>query len=135
MVQAEDPTKYPKKGLGERRNGVGIAEIENVCVTPANVVLSHKDKKDVESPAAQIVRGTVKWEYIYAILGLVLGFACIIGGLVLCLHGIAGHVSWTASLLGLSSKINDAPPGVVLFIVGIFIIMATRPKIRLKNIR
>jgi hypothetical protein len=49
------------------------------------------------------------------------------------LHGVAGHTSWTASLLGLHSNVSDAAPGVVLFIVGLFMIWATKPKVKLKD--
>jgi len=80
--------------------------------------------------------GTAIWgEYIYGILGLVLGLSSIIGGIVLGLHGVAGSTSWTAEVLGLKSTINDAAPGVVLFIVGLFMVWVTKPKVRLRDIR
>jgi len=86
------------------------------------------------SHSAAIVASAVRGEYIYASLGLVLGLAAIIFGSVLCLNGVVGKTSWSASLFGLTSKINDAAPGVVLFIVGLFMIVATRPKIKLKDL-
>jgi hypothetical protein len=77
----------------------------------------------------------VRGEYGYAKCGLVLGLASIIGGLILCLNGVVGTTSWTAKLLGLESQINDAAPGVVLFIVGIFYVFITRPKVKMKDLR
>jgi hypothetical protein len=80
------------------------------------------------------VATAVRGEYLYGMLGLILGLAAIVFGSVLCLHGVAGSTSWSASFLGLSSNINDAAPGVVLFIVGLFMIVATKPKVKLKDI-
>jgi C4-dicarboxylate transporter len=85
--------------------------------------------------AGMIVAAAVKSEYQYAKLGLALGLASIIAGTILGLHGVTGATSWTAKVLGLESKINDAAPGVVLFIVGIFYVWITKPKIKLKDIQ
>jgi hypothetical protein len=68
-------------------------------------------------------------------LGLLLGLASIIGGVAMGLNGVAGATSWTASLLGLKSQVNDAAPGVVLFIIGLFMIVATRPRVNLKDLK
>jgi hypothetical protein len=70
------------------------------------------------------------YQFIYSVLGLVLGFICIIGGIVLFFGGITGSVSWTAKMLGAESKVSDAAPGAVLFIVGIFMVLITRFKIK-----
>ncbi|HKX83235.1 MAG TPA: hypothetical protein VJL58_03355, partial [Pyrinomonadaceae bacterium] len=61
--------------------------------------------------------------------------SCIVGGVVLGLNGVAGSTSWTAKLLGMESSINDAAPGVVLFIVGLFIVYATKPNVTMKDIK
>jgi hypothetical protein len=53
---------------------------------------------------------------------------------VLGLHGVAGHTSWTASLLGFSTNLNDAAPGVILFVVGIFIVLITGFKVKASEI-
>jgi hypothetical protein len=82
-----------------------------------------------------LVGAAIKGEYRYAALGLILGLATIICGTILGLHGVAGKTSWTASLLGLQSQISDATPGVVLFVVGIFLVWITKPKVDLKDIR
>jgi len=87
------------------------------------------------SHSADILRQAVKGEYQYAKLGLVLGLATIIGGVLLGLHGVVGHTSWTAKVLGLQSQINDAAPGVVLFIVGIFFVFITKPRVDLGDLK
>ena len=65
-------------------------------------------------------------QLIYSMAGIVLGFICVIGGIVLFLNGVVGSTSWTAKILGAESTINDAAPGTILFIVGLFIIFITR---------
>ena len=67
-----------------------------------------------------------QFHLIYSLLGLVLGLACILGGIILCLHGVVGSTNWTAKFLGAESKISDAAPGVILYIVGFFIVWITR---------
>jgi hypothetical protein len=86
-------------------------------------------------PGERLLSSAIAGEYRYAILGLSLGILAIIGGVVLGLNGVAGSTSWTASLLGLESKINDAGPGVVLFVVGLFMIHTTRPRVKLRDLK
>lgn len=64
--------------------------------------------------------------------GLVAGVLCIISGMALCYLGIKGTMTWTAKILGSESKMWDASPGAILFIVGVFIIMITNPKFKHK---
>jgi hypothetical protein len=81
-----------------------------------------------------LARDTVRREYRYATGGQILGFSSIIGGCTLFIHGVAGNTSWTAEVLGLKSNVTDAGPGTVLFIVGLFMVFVTRPKVKLKDI-
>ena len=91
--------------------------------------------ESARSAAERLIAGAIRGEFIYATLGLVLGLASITGGIILGLHGVTGSTSWTALLLGFKSQINDAAPGVVLFIVGIFFVVATRPKVKLRDLK
>ena len=68
----------------------------------------------------------MKLKFVYSLVGLLVGFSCIIVGMVLGLSGVVGHTSWTASVIGLSTSLTDAAPGVVVFIVGIFMVWITR---------
>jgi hypothetical protein len=68
-----------------------------------------------------------QYQFFYSIAGLVFGLCCVIGGIVLFLHGVTGTTkSWTASMLGLQSSVTDVPAGVVLFTVGMFVVFITR---------
>jgi len=66
------------------------------------------------------------FQLIYSLAGLILGFVCIIGGIILFLHGVTGSISWITTALGAESKISNAAPGAILFVVGLFIILFTR---------
>lgn len=73
------------------------------------------------------------YQLIYSVLGLVLGLVCVIGGIVLFLHGVAGSTNWIAKILGAESQISDAAPGAVLFVVGLFIVWVTRFKLKIRR--
>lgn len=86
---------------------------------------------DVPSRLSERYWGTAtKYAFWYSILGLVVGLACVLAGVVFVLHGVGGGTSWTADLLGLKSELSDAAPGVVFGILGLFIIWATRFRVR-----
>ena len=87
------------------------------------------------SHSARLIGAAIWGEYIYGALGVILGLSCVLGGIILGLRGVTGSTSWTASVLGLESKISDAAPGVVLFIVGIFLVWITKPKVKLKDLK
>ena len=65
--------------------------------------------------------------------GLVLGAISMIAGTILFLFGIVGSTSWTAHLLGAESKISDAAPGSVLFVVGLFVVLISRFSMRIQT--
>jgi len=71
-------------------------------------------------------REAARYHLIYSLAGLILGLACIIGGIILFLRGVTGATSWIASLFGAKSQISDAAPGAILFIVGMFVVYITR---------
>ncbi len=72
------------------------------------------------------IRQLMRYKLVYSMTGLVLGLAGMLGGIVLFLYGVTGTSSWTAKILGTESTLTDAAPGAVLFIVGLFIVIATR---------
>ncbi len=88
-----------------------------------------------QSATERLLSQAIQGEYRYAMLGLILGLATILGGVILSLHGIAGSTSWTAKLFGLESHLNDAAPGVVLFVVGIFFVWSTRPRVKMRDLQ
>lgn len=79
----------------------------------------------------EIVTAYLRHRFIYSLAGLGLGLICIVGGTALLLNAVAGTTTWTASLLGFETKLNDAAPGVVLFVVGIFLVLITRHKVQI----
>ncbi len=101
--------------------------------------LTSKDRKNNQtvrtSKSSELINRAIKGEYIYGIIGQILGFISILGGIILCVNSVTGSTSWTAKLFALESNITDAAPGVVLFIVGIFIVWATRPKVNMKDFK
>jgi hypothetical protein len=66
--------------------------------------------------------------------GLVLGLVSMIGGSVLFLNGVAGSTNWTAKILGNESTITDAAPGAILFVIGLFVVIVTRFKVKTDHI-
>lgn len=86
--------------------------------------------REMNDPSAH--RHLALLHLIYSICGLLLGLACIIGGILLFLHGVTGSTNWTANILGAESTITDAAPGAVLFVVGIFLVLITRYTTRVK---
>jgi hypothetical protein len=70
--------------------------------------------------------------YLYGLGGLIVGAICILAGVALFLLGLTGKTSWTISVLGARSQVWDAAPGVVLFLVGLLIVYATRPVVKIQ---
>jgi hypothetical protein len=89
-------------------------EIIQMIVVPG----SHDDR--------ELYRRAAKYQFWYSVLGLLVGIICVVAGMLLLLHGIAGHTSWTASILGAKSELNDAAPGVVFAVLGLFVIWVSR---------
>lgn len=86
------------------------------------------------SSSEAVIKAAIFGEYVYSCIALILGLSSIIGGSILCIYGVTGHTSFTANLLGLNANLNDAAPGVVLFVIGLFMIWATRPKVKLGDL-
>ena len=72
-------------------------------------------------------------QLIYSLAGLLLGLACVIGGIGLFFHGVAGSSSWVGEVIGVKSKLSDAAPGTVLFVVGLAVVWVTRFSVRVKQ--
>jgi len=98
-------------------------------------MIGNKDKfKQQGGMSESLKKSFLAHEYQHGKIGLFSAVLCILGGVVLGLAGIVGHTSWTAKALGFESQITDAGPGVVLFIVGLFLTFFTRPRPRLKDL-
>ena len=77
-------------------------------------------------------REVTRYEFTYSMWGLVAGVLLALVGVVLLIHGVAGSASWTTKVLGAESEISDAAPGVILFIVGLFVVYITRFRVQVK---
>lgn len=71
-----------------------------------------------------------KYQFMYSVTGLLLGLAAIIGGIYLFVQGVSGASDWYIKLIGAESKIVQAAPGAILFIVGLFMVFVTRYKFK-----
>jgi len=65
-------------------------------------------------------------EFKYSRAALIVVLACLLGGIVLFVLGVTGSTSWTVKVYGAESKLLDAAPGVVFFVVGLFVLWLTR---------
>src|SRR2546427_4050041 len=72
-------------------------------------------------------------QLIYSLAGLVFGLACIVGGILLFFHGVAGSSSWVGEFIGVQSKLSDAAPGTGLFVVGLAVVWLTRFAVRVRR--
>src|SRR5438094_4610948 len=72
-------------------------------------------------------------QLIYSLAGLVFGLACIVGGIVLFSHGVSGSSSWVGEFIGVQTKLSDAAPGTVLFVVGLVVVWLTRFAVRVRQ--
>ena len=72
-------------------------------------------------------------QLIYSLAGLLLGLACIVGGILLFFHGVSGSSSWVGEVIGVKSKLSDAAPGTVLFVVGLAVVWLTRFAVRVRQ--
>ena len=72
-------------------------------------------------------------QLIYSLAGLLLGLACVIGGILLFFHGVTGSSSWVGEVIGAKSKLSDAAPGTVLFVVGLAVVWLTRFAVRVRQ--
>ena len=106
------------KSLGEQSEKLGFGQRIPLANHPEDLRFDEKHYRNNEVIA--------RYRLIYSLGGLILGLACILGGIVLFLRGVSGATSWTAKLLGAESNITDAAPGAILFIVGLFLVVTTR---------
>jgi hypothetical protein len=72
-------------------------------------------------------------QLIYSLAGLVFGLACVVGGILLFFHGVTGSSSWVGEFIGVQSKLSDAAPGTVLFVVGLVVVWLTRFAVRVRQ--
>lgn len=72
------------------------------------------------------------FQFIYSLIGLIIGSACVIAGILFFLHGVGNSTSWTTNIIRVETNISDAVTGVILFIAGLFIVWITKFSINTK---
>ena len=73
------------------------------------------------------------FQLVYSVLTLLLGLACIVVGATLSLNSVGGDITWSVNLAGASSQLSSAPQGVVLFVVGLFVVWIGRFSVEFKS--
>ena len=74
----------------------------------------------------------IKYQFIYSVCGLVIAFLTVVLGMVLVFHGIGNGNEWSAEFFGI--KINDAAPGLVLFVIGLAMAQFTKFDVGIANL-
>lgn len=74
----------------------------------------------------KILEKVISFQFIYSLAGLIMGALCLVSGTFLLCSGVVGSTSWTANVLGFESSISDAGPGLIIALIGLFIIFITR---------
>ena len=70
--------------------------------------------------------------FVNSLVHLLIGLVALLVGAGLCIAGGAARTSMIAKVFGLEVALNDAIPGVVLIVVGLFVIMIGRFRVRSK---
>jgi hypothetical protein len=83
------------------------------------------DPKTLEKKL-KILERIISFQFIYSLAGLTIGSLCLVLGTFLLYSGVVGSTSWTANILGFASELSDAGPGLVIALIGLFIIFITR---------
>jgi hypothetical protein len=133
-VQLEKETQRPTRQ--KRVSQDQVAENSKVIrVKKGSKEIALAAVANQNSPITSLVHEALKKEHSYGKLGLVVGVICMLGGIVLLLNGVAGAISWTAKIQGFESQLSDAPSGIALAVVGLFIVLVTKPRVKIRDLR
>lgn len=89
---------------------------------------------EIEGPLPDaVVQAIIGRQFLYSMFGLAVALVCVVAGVVLFCLGVTGSVSWTAELAGGKSKLADAAPGVVLFVVAALVVYLTRYGVQVRQ--
>ena len=64
------------------------------------------------------------------VLGIIIGGIVCLTGFILSIGGLSGQVKWFITAPGFSSRLENATPGIIAFVAGIFLVWRYKPKIR-----
>src|SRR5206468_1858169 len=77
---------------------------------------------DLQGVSSGVAKKVALYQLIYSSAGVILGFICIIGGVILFFGGITGSTQWVVKLAGTNSQLSYAAPDAILFVVGLFVV-------------
>lgn len=93
-------------------------------------------RKKIEIPKE--VKDTKLWkqatvfQFVYSIVGLLLGIGCIITGIILLIKGILLKQDFNIKVFNFESNLTNTSVGVILFLIGILVIFITKFSIKAK---
>lgn len=73
------------------------------------------------------------YEFIIVLLSLIGGIGCLVAGIVLTILGFTGSIEWIVEASGFTSRLINASPGIVLMIIGFWLTLKSRLKIKAKK--
>jgi hypothetical protein len=76
-----------------------------------------------------VVLEAMRSERVYGVIAMLIGALVTVAGIVMIFLNIGGQVDITLNLSGHDSKINTAVVGIPVILVGLAIIVMTRPKV------
>ena len=80
-----------------------------------------------------IQRDLIRQQYVVSMAAMTLGAIAIVCGAALTWLGLEGTIQWSFSAFGVKSKLADAGPGALLFVVGVLIIALNRFSVRIRK--
>ncbi len=88
--------------------------------------------QDIDSSVANTLFGltALKYEFIIVLLSLISGITMIIAGVVFMALGLNGNIEWIVEATDFHSRMINASPGLVLAIVGGFLVWRSRMNIK-----
>lgn len=112
-----------------------LASAISIAKVKASETSSSSDAAIIQSLKMDeiILKRTTLYQFIYSILGWLLGFSCVVGGILLFFYGISGNSDMKGAVGGFNITVTNAAPGTILFIIGIFVVWVTRFKIKVKS--
>lgn len=73
------------------------------------------------------------FEFVIVLISLIGGIGCLIAGIILTILGFTGSIEWIVEASGFTSKLINASPGIVLIIIGFWLTLKSRLKIKAKK--
>lgn len=73
------------------------------------------------------------YEFIIVLLSLIGGIGCLVAGIILTVLGFTGSIEWIVETSSFTSKLINASPGIMLMIIGFWLTLKSRLKIKTKN--